>query len=488
MFDNYRPISLLSSISKVVDKIVFIQVYDYFSKQKLLYDGQYGFRKIHSTELAAVELVDRIRLYLDKGQIPLSVFLDLSKAFDTLDHSILLTKLNFYVFSGSALMWFRSYLSNRQQFVDFDGTVSDVCTLSTGVPQGWILGPLLFIIFMNDIHIASKQFNFILYADDTNMINPMCSFSSQIPLQSISMVQLSHNINVELNNIHEWLSINKLSLNVKKTKFMIFHYRQRNIDDLILDLQINSETIERVTEFNFLGLTLDENLNWNAHIQKVSNKISRTLGVMCRLKNPPPLHILRILYNSLILPHLQYGILTWGFCLDRLQKLQKRSVRIITRSKYNAHTDPLFKSLNLLKLKDLFELSVFKIYFKFKHSLLPVYILNRFTESIRNHLYNLRTRGPLEFVNSSTASGEKCLRCYLPIFINNSSPQILDKINTHSYEGFSFFIKRTKLNSYRIECTVPNCYICSNCPWIYPVLIIGFYFVLCYVFHGYPVQ
>ena len=111
-----------------------------------------------------------------------------------------------------------------------------------------------------------------------------------------------------------------------------------------------------------------------------------------------------------------------------------------------------------------------------------------FTESIRNHRYNLRTRGPLEFVNSSTASGEKCLRCYLPNFINNSSSQVLDKINAHSYEGFSFFIKRTKLNNYRIECTVPNCYICSNCPWIHPVLILGFYFVLCYVFHGYPVQ
>ena len=114
MFDNYRSISLLSSISKVVEKIVFIKVYDYFSKQNLLYDCQYGFRKIHSTELATVDLIDRIRLYLDRGQIPLSVFLDLSKAFDTLDHSILLTKLNFYDFSGSALMWFQSYLSHRQ--------------------------------------------------------------------------------------------------------------------------------------------------------------------------------------------------------------------------------------------------------------------------------------------------------------------------------------------------------------------------------------
>ena len=195
------------------------------------------------------------------------------------------------------------------------------------------------------------------------------------------MTQLSHNINMELNNIQEWLSINKLSLNVKKTKFMIFHYRQRNIDNLILDLQISSEKKERVAEFNFLGITVDENLNWNAHIQKVYNKISRTLGVMCRLKTFLPLHVLRILYNSLILPHLQYGILTWGFCLGRLEKLQNRAV--VTRSKYNAHTDPLFKSLNLLKLKDLFELSVLKLYFKLKHNLLPVYTLNMFTESMR---------------------------------------------------------------------------------------------------------
>ena len=268
VFDNDRPISLLSSISKVVEKIVFIQVYDYFSKQNLLYDGQYGFRKIHSTELAAVELVDRIRLYLDKGQIPLSVFLDLSKAFDTLDHSILLTKLNFYGFSGSALMWFQSYLSHRQQCVDFDGTVSDICTLSTGVPQGSILGPLLFIIYMNDIHIANEQFNFILYADDTNMISPMCSFSSQIALQSMSMTQLSHNINVELNNIQEWLSINKLSLNVKKTKFMIFHYRQRNIDNLILDLQISSENNRACRRIQFPGI----NCGWKSQLERSYSK------------------------------------------------------------------------------------------------------------------------------------------------------------------------------------------------------------------------
>ena len=199
---------------------------------------------------------------------------------------------------------------------------------------------------------------------------------------------------------------------------------------------------------------------------------------MCTLKNFLPLHVLRILYDYLILPHLQYGILTWGFCLGRLEKLQKRSVRIISRSKYNAHTDPLFKILNLLKLKDIFELSVLKLYFKFKHNLLPVYTSNMFTESIRNPHYNLRARGPLELANPTTVSGEKCLRCYLPNCINNSVSEVLDKVITHSYEGFSFFIKRAKVNSYRINCTVPDCYICSNCPWIYPIIISKFYFVL----------
>ena len=141
-------------------------------------------------------------------------------------------------------------------------------------------------------------------------------------------------------------------------------------------------------------------------------------------------------------------------------------------------TDPLFKSLNLLKLKDLFELSVLKLYLKFKHNSLPVYTLNMFTESMRNPYYNLRACGPLELANPSTVSGEKCLRCYLPDFINNSASEVLDKVNAHPYEGFSFFIRRTKVNSYRMNCTVPGCYICSNCPWIYPISISKFYFVL----------
>ena len=237
LVDNYRPISVLPAISKVFERVVINQLYDYMHKNKLLYASQYGFRKIHSTELASVELVDRIRLDIDKGKIPLSVFLDLSKAFDTLDHSILLKKLRFYGILGTSLQWFSSYLMNRKQLVDCDGTFSTLINLTTGVSQGSILGPLLFIIYMNDIHEASENFHAILYADDTSLFSSLGSFNVSLNETKFDKYTLSESINTELNNIQEWLNINKLSLNVNKTKYMIFHNHQRNIDDLIPDIR-----------------------------------------------------------------------------------------------------------------------------------------------------------------------------------------------------------------------------------------------------------
>ena len=462
VLDNYRPISLLLVISKVFEKIVYNQLFNYFTDNNLFYSSQYGFRSLHSTELASLELIDRVFQHLDTGQLPLSVFLDLSKAFDTLTHLILLHKLKFYGLSNTPLKWFESYLYGRQQFVDFDGSASNTAMINTGVPQGSILGPLLFIIYMNDIHMASNKFNAILYADDTNLISPLCAFNSSLSIKSSDPEHMSQQINSELANIQEWLNVNKLSLNVSKTKFMIFHYHQRNIEYIVPEIKINSERIEKVSEFNFLGLTIDEHLSWKPHIQKISNKIARTLGIMCRLKNFLPTHILRILYNSLILPHLQYSILAWGFKMGRLEKLQKRAVRIISLSKYNSHTNPLFKKLNLLKLNDLFELNVLKLYYKYKKNNLPFYISNMFSYFNAGHSYNLRTEYILEDHGSIRPSGDNCIRHYLPSAINKSKPDTLEKILTHIIQGFAFYIKRTTISNYRAECLIRNCYICNH--------------------------
>ena len=199
--ENYKPISLLPAISKVVEKISYDQLYSYFSSNKYLHENQYGFRKNHSTEYSILEIIDRIALDLDKGNMPLAIYLDLSKAFDTLNHGILIDKLQYYGVSHNALNWFRTYLQNRLYYVEIENHKSDFTPIGLGVPQGSILGPLLFIIYTNDIQCCSDFFKFIEYADDTTLFNSNVDINNENSL----------NINKELQNVYEWLCANKLS-------------------------------------------------------------------------------------------------------------------------------------------------------------------------------------------------------------------------------------------------------------------------------------
>ena len=224
VMDKYLPISLLTAISKLFEKVFFSQLYDYFRNNDLFYDSQYGFLKNHSTEFVAMELTDKVLKDIDEKQITLAIFMDLSKGFDTLDHSILLRKLAYYGINGSALEWFTSYLTGRNQYVEIDGISSDILSLSTGVPQSSILCPLLFLIYMNDIPNCTEYFNFILYADDTTL-------SSIIRIPSVSLI----NINNELAKVYDWLAVNKLSLNIGKTKYVIFHAMNKRIEGVIPD-------------------------------------------------------------------------------------------------------------------------------------------------------------------------------------------------------------------------------------------------------------
>ena len=219
--------------------------------------------------MASLEISDIISKDLDNGKLFIGIFLDLSKAFHTLDHTILLDKLLYYGIKGTELAWFKSYQSNRTQFVSYDGTNSCTLSLTTGVPQGSILGPLLFTNYMNYIHNASTKFHAILFADDTNWTSTLCSFDVNID-NNCNRMQLSANINKELDNIQIWWEINKLSLNVKK-KIIIFHHKQRNTENLIPQKKLNEQIMEQVTEFNFLGLRIDQHLIWNEHVSKISN-------------------------------------------------------------------------------------------------------------------------------------------------------------------------------------------------------------------------
>ena len=457
-FGNYRPISLLSSVLKVFEKTAYGQLYEYLSSHALFNDSQYGFRKYHSTELAALELVDRIHKEIDENKIPFSVFLDLSKAFDTLEHDILLHKLQYDGISGTALDWFRSYLTERYQYVDYNGVSSSMKLLTTGVSQGSILGPLLFISYMNDIHTVSNNFNFILYADDTT--TPLCSFTygGYHDINRVSTL-----INSLITKISEWLSVNKLSLNANKTKLMTFHnYQKVMTDSDIPQLEINNTPIERVTEFNFLGITINEFMNWGSHSVKIANKICRTLGVMNCLKIYLPLSALKIMYDSFILYHIQLWITCLGFEWGRLAKLQKRAVRIITNSKYNAHTEPLFKDLNLLKITDIFEVQCVKFWYKFSNNTLQNYLRSMF--QYNSSLYETETRNHdrMHVFPTRTFGGRNVLRHRLPELVYQLPADLIRKAKTHSITALSNHIKHHILESYSYAYIELNCYVCNN--------------------------
>ena len=202
-------------------------------------------------------------------------------------------------------------------------------------------------------------------------------------------------------------------------------------------------------------------MSWKAHTHKIANKISRSLGIINSLKNILPRNILLTLYNSMILPHLQYSILSWGFNPGRVGTLQKRAVRLITGSKYNAHTEPIFKQTGLLKLEDIFNHTVLKFYYKFKKNKLPHYLQNMFHESEPPHSYNTRNRSAIRPVPTRISSS-KCIRYHMPTLIEKTPVLIVEKTETHSTKGFSNYAKKYFLDLYKIECTVNNCYICNS--------------------------
>ena len=222
-------------------------------KCNILFDNQYGFRKHHSTALALIHLYDKLSSAIDNKKFTIRVFIDLSKAFDTVNHEILLAKLHHYGVRGTSLKWFESYLSDREQFVNYNGYSSSHKKVKCEVPQGSILGPLLFLIYINNLSSASKALDFILFADDTNI------FFSHSNLESLSLI-----VNSELNRLTDWFRANKLSVNIKKSNFVIFRPRQKR-QTLDIKVYLSSQEIHQVNETVFLDVVLDEHLTWLSH-------------------------------------------------------------------------------------------------------------------------------------------------------------------------------------------------------------------------------
>ncbi len=342
---NYRPISILPSISKVMEKVIHKRVYSFLNDNDILYRHQYGFRKGHSTADAVTQFVKDTLLAYDKNEHTLAIFLDLSKAFDTIDHGLLLKKLERYGIRGIALKWFQSYLKDRYQYVVYNNVKSETKQVQCGVPQGSVLGPLLFLVYINDLPNSLKKLKTILFADDSTAY-----YSSK------SKYELEETVNSELQSLCNWFKVNKLSLNIGKTNYLAIGKSQnRNNYSIYMD----GAEITRRTHVKFLGIFVDDKLNWYEHIKFCKQKIVSALYALKNCRQYLNADAAKILYYSLIYPYLSNGIHLWGSTyktyLEQLIVLQKKAVRIIANADFREHSLPLFRQLGILPLSKLQE-------------------------------------------------------------------------------------------------------------------------------------
>ncbi len=359
--DNYRPISLLSIISKILEKTVAIQLVNHLDRNNLLYKHQYGFQKNKNTEHNLLSATNFIHNSLNNGEYCIGLFLDLKKAFDVCSHEILITKLSYLGINDTALNWFKSYLNNRTQFVEINGKRSNLLPLDMSVLQGSILGPILFLCYINDLSNVTNLF-MLMFADDTS------AFKS-----GKNLLELTEQMNIEINKMAVWFRANKMSVNVEKTKFIIFRNHGKKIThgEAILKFDANEPdspydvdkvyNLERIYNdhpdknkqtYKLLGIYLDEFLNFNAHTNILCNKLSKSLYCINRAKNFLNIKNLKILYYALIHSHLNYCSIILNSTTqqnkNRILKLQKKAIRIVTKSKFNDHTQPLFNEHRIL--------------------------------------------------------------------------------------------------------------------------------------------
>ena len=362
----------------------------FLDKNQVLFNGQFGFRSNHSTLHAILLIADKIQKAIERKQYSCGIFLDLSKAFDTVNHTILIKKLEYYGIRGIAKDWFCSYLSNRKQLVSIGNVTSDLKPITCGVPQGSVLGPLLFLLYINDFSKSAPDLDFHLFADDSNLF---CSHKSLQCLEA--------KVNVELNNVNNWLCVNKLSLNIDKSNFVIFHPSQKKVQYPI-NLIINNKILEEKKYVKYLGIIMDCNLNWKQHIHELSKKVSRSIGILSKLRHYVPQSILIQIYYSIVFPFLIYGVLIWGNTYKTniypLVILQKKAIRIITFSHFQSHTSPLFKKFNLLKLPDIVYLYTAVFMHQFHKGNLPEKFNNYFTLVSNQHSYNTRLASKATFI------------------------------------------------------------------------------------------
>ena len=389
---NYRPISVLPILSKIFEKHVHSATFSHLKENNLLYKLQSGFRRNHSTETALVRMIDQLLLSLEDDHISGLLLIDYKKAFDLVDHEILLTKLKSYNIESKELKLFRNYLKDRHQYVKLGQHTSDPKTITHGVPQGSILGPLLFLVFINDLPNIVNKSTVDIFADDTTIC-------ASAPVASCT-VSLKDTLQSDLNQVTEWSTNNSMIVNSTKTKVVLITGQRldKKLEDRNLTLIAHGSVIDQPTSEKLLGVRIDEKLKFDDHVEDLSKKLSQRIGVLKNIKRNLPLNERKLFYNAMIKPIMLYGSTVWGSStnIDKIFKLQKRAARVILDADLKERTNVMFSKLKWIPIKDEISIRKCSLIYKRNNGLTPTYINDMLirnsdvhTRSTRHSGYNL---------------------------------------------------------------------------------------------------